>query len=104
MRATLVMLAAGAILAVQTPRRSNPRILGFSLAVASFRTGDTEIYVVDPDRGDARNLTCSPTSSERYPSWSPDGSAVAFNSNRDGTHNLYPDQYRLAFESPPTHP
>jgi TolB protein len=63
--------------------------LGHKLAVASFRTGDTEIFLVDPDTGDARNLTRSPSSSERYPSFSPDGSKVAFNSNRDGTHNLY---------------
>jgi TolB protein len=64
-------------------------LAGHSLVVATFRTGDTEIFVVDPDTGDARNLTRSPGSSERYPSWSPDGSKVAFNSDRDGTHNLY---------------
>jgi TolB protein len=62
---------------------------GRELLVASFRTGDTEIFIVDPDTGDARNLTRSPRSSERYPSWSPDGSQVAFNSDRDGTFNLY---------------
>src|SRR5262249_53575174 len=39
--------------------------------------------------GDARNLTRSPRSKERYPSWSPDGKWVAFNSDRDGTFNLY---------------
>jgi TolB protein len=62
---------------------------GHQLLVASFRTGDTEIFLVDPDTGDARNLTRSPNSRERYPSWSPDGRRVAFNSDRDGTHNLY---------------
>jgi TolB protein len=62
---------------------------GAELAVATFRTGDTEIFVVDSDTGDARNLTRSPRSSERYPSWSPDGKTLAFNSDRDGTHNLY---------------
>jgi hypothetical protein len=45
--------------------------------------------VVDPETADAWNLTHSPTASERYPSWSPDGSRVAFSSNRNGTHNLY---------------
>jgi Tol biopolymer transport system component len=43
---------------------------GQELLVASFRTGDTEIFIVDPDTGDARNLTRSPESKERYPSWS----------------------------------
>ncbi len=64
-------------------------LAGQQLLVASFRTGDTEIFIVDPDTGDARNLTRSPKSRERYPSWSPDGRRVAFNSDRDGTHNLY---------------
>ncbi len=62
---------------------------GYELLVATFRTGDTEIFIVDPATGDARNLTRSPRSSERYPSWSPDGKLVAFNSNRDGAYNLY---------------
>ena len=60
-----------------------------TLAVATFRTGDTEIFLVDPVSGDAFNLTKSPRSSERYPSWSPDGDRVAFNSDRDGTFNLF---------------
>jgi TolB protein len=57
--------------------------------VSTFRTGDTEIFVVNPDTGESRNLTRSPNSKERYPSWSPDGKMVAFNSDRDGTFNLY---------------
>jgi TolB protein len=64
-------------------------LAGHELLVATFRTGDTEIFIVDPDTGDARNLSRSPKSKERYPSWSPDGKSVAFNSDRDGTFNLY---------------
>ncbi len=64
-------------------------LAGYQLLVATFRTGNTEIFIVDPDSGDARNLTRSPRSRERYPSWSPDGKQVAFNSDRDGTFNLY---------------
>ena len=59
------------------------------IIACSFRTGDTELFVVDPSSGDSRNLTRSPDSKERYPSCSTDGSKVAFNSDRDGTHNLY---------------
>jgi TolB protein len=62
---------------------------GLELLVSTFRTGDTEIFIVDPQTGDARNLTRSPGSKERYPSFSADGKWAAFNSDRDGTHNLY---------------
>jgi TolB protein len=64
-------------------------LAGQKLLVASFRTGDTEIFVVDPETGDARNLSRSPASQERYAMWSPDGTQVSFNSDRDGTFNLY---------------
>ena len=37
-------------------------VIGFALLVATFRTGDTEIFRVDPETGDARNLTRSPNS------------------------------------------
>src|SRR5262249_43989951 len=71
------------------PGGTRGELAGHELLVATFRTGDTEIFIVDPDTGDARNLTRSPRSQERYPSWSPDGKWVAFNSDRDGTFNLY---------------
>lgn len=64
-------------------------LVGYELLVASFRTGDTQIYIVDPGTGDARNLTHTPGFRHRYPCWSPDGKWVSFNSDRDGTHNLY---------------
>jgi TolB protein len=86
MRNALAFVGCGLALAASC-RAGEP--IGISMVVATFRTGDTELFIVDPDTGDARNLTRSPGSSERYPSCSPDGSLVAFNSNRDGTHNLY---------------
>ncbi len=48
------------------------------LAAATFRTGDSEIFIVDPISGDSFNPTKSPQSSERYPSWSPDGERITF--------------------------
>ncbi len=61
----------------------------FELLVISNRTGGNEVFAVNPATGDARNLTRHPGSSERYASWSPDGSQVAFTSDRDGAYNLY---------------
>ena len=64
-------------------------LAGQKLLLTSVRTGDTEVFVIDPESGDAKNLTTSPKSEERYPCWSPDGSKIAFISDRTGTPNLY---------------
>jgi TolB protein len=64
-------------------------LAGRQLLVISMCTGDTEVFIVDPETGDARNLSRSPGSAERYASWSPDGGRVAFTSDRDGTYNLF---------------
>lgn len=60
-----------------------------TLLVTSVRTGDTEVFEVDTLSGDARNVTRSPNSEDRYPCWSPDGRRIAFTSNRDGAYNLF---------------
>ncbi len=64
-------------------------LAGHKFLITSVRTGDTEVFLVDPHMGDAVNLSRSPESEERYPCWSPNGRQIAFTSNRDGTYNLY---------------
>lgn len=64
-------------------------LAGYKLLATLVRTGDTEIFLVDPDLGDATNLTRSPKSEDRYPCWSPDGRQIAFISNRAGGANLF---------------
>ena len=64
-------------------------LAGHELLVISTRTGETEVFSVNPGTGDARNLSRHPGSNERYAAWSPDGSLVSFTSDRDGAYNLY---------------
>ena len=59
------------------------------LLTTSIRTGDTEVFWINPVTGDAFNITKAPSSEERYPVWSPDGRRVAFTSNRTGSYQLY---------------
>lgn len=64
-------------------------LAGQKLLVTSVRTGDTEIFIVDPDTGDGFNVSRSPHSEDRYPCWSPDGKGIAFTSDRNQSTNLY---------------
>jgi TolB protein len=64
-------------------------LAGYKLLVTSIRTGDTEVFVADPDTGDMINLSRSPNSEDRYPCWSPDGKQVCFMSDRENTTNLW---------------
>ncbi|HEX5242636.1 MAG TPA: hypothetical protein VFW23_05175, partial [Tepidisphaeraceae bacterium] len=53
-------------------------LAGYKFLITSVRTGNTEIFEVDPDMGDARNITRSASSEDRYPCWAPDGRQLAF--------------------------
>jgi len=47
-----------------------------------------EIFTVPAEHGPVWNLTRSPGVAERYPSWSPDGSMIAYWSDRSGEYEL----------------
>ena len=53
------------------------------IVFTSLRDGNAEIYVMDADGGNQVNLT-NHTAYDGHPDWSPDGTKIAFASNRDG--------------------
>ena len=53
------------------------------IAFVSDRDRNDEIYVMDDDGKNQRNLTNHP-SDDYAPSWSPDGTRIVFMSDRDG--------------------
>jgi Tol biopolymer transport system component len=61
---------------------------GMWVAFTTNRDGNTEIYVVDTNGFNPRNLTNNPTS-DSAPAWSPDGTRIAFVSDRDGNPEIY---------------
>ncbi len=48
-----------------------------------------EILTLPREKGDSRNLTRSPGAHERSPSWSPDGSTIAYFSDESGEYRLH---------------
>jgi Tol biopolymer transport system component len=61
---------------------------GMQIAFASHGTGNYEIYVMNADGSNIRQITDSP-SDDIYPTWSPDGRMLAFATNRDGNWEIY---------------
>jgi lysophospholipase L1-like esterase len=58
------------------------------IAFASTRTGDSDIWTVNPDGQFPLDLTNDP-SADIDPAFSPDGTKIAFASNRDGDNEIY---------------
>jgi len=60
---------------------------GPKITFNSDRDGNFEIYLMDPDGSNPINLTRHP-GTDIHPTWSPDGSRIAFASDRSGNDNF----------------
>ena len=69
---------------------SNPAFSpdGRYLAFVSDRDGSVDIFIMELETGDVRNLTNNPNM-DRQPTWSPDSSWIAFTTNREGNDEIY---------------
>jgi len=60
------------------------------IAFSSARSGQTEIWMMNADGSNQRQLTTTPVSyGSNAPCWSPDGNKILFASNRSGTFQTY---------------
>jgi Tol biopolymer transport system component len=83
MRTALVALAAATVLLAAAPGGAVAAATNGRIAFASDRTGDLEIYSMNPDGTGQAQLTNSP-GDDSFPSWSKNGAYIAFQSMRTG--------------------
>ena len=67
---------------------TSPTMTSGLMAFSSNRDGDWEIFVMNPDGTNLRQLTHNHRY-DRDPSWSPDGAQIAFTSSRDGDEEIF---------------
>jgi Tol biopolymer transport system component len=82
----LTMLSAAVLANGVTSARGVAPGANGRIAFDSDRSGDSEIYTMDRDGGNLVDVTNNPAS-DSGPAWSPDGTQIAFSSNRNTIHS-----------------
>ncbi len=82
--ALALALVVGALGSGVLAQDSGPGVIVYS----SDRSGNFEVYTLDPQTGLVTQLTNHPAS-DIEPAWSPDGEFIAFVSDRDGDYELF---------------
>jgi len=75
-------------ISTSTPAISLEEDVGGLIVFSSDQDGDFEIWVMNADGSNPRQLTDN-AAMDLSPSWSPDGSRIVFVSNRDGNDEIY---------------
>ena len=60
----------------------------FDLFGSTYDPQDSEIYIINADGSNRINIS-NDSSNDVEPSWSPDGTKIAFSSNRDGNYEIF---------------
>lgn len=84
MSAIGVCLVALFACAAPAPKAGPPRVL----VVSSSKGGNWDIYLVQPGTGEVKNLT-DHKAADTDPIWAPDGSRIAFVSDREGGPDVF---------------
>jgi Tol biopolymer transport system component len=72
------------------PQCSNPQWSqdGRTILFSARREGQSELYLLNPDTGELKQLTHDPAE-DVEPRWSRDGRTIYFGSNRTGRHEVW---------------